>query len=240
MPTSDTWARLPGLFNNLVGSTTLYIPNQSLTLLLIQNLTKHHSFQFPLMSRHIMIIEMCGNLQPGITDRIQRKYGYIKINQIRIIAVYCVQRTVIKIRTILHCWLANSISPSPLSMNHAITPATFTHRMILCIQILGIISFPPLTFTILFSEFSIIRNTCFRPLSIITLWRLIPGPGMIGMETNTKRKLVFTRSLLPFCKNIPLRSHVHRVPRLVPAIPEIHIVMMITQSKEILRPYFLI
>ena len=192
------------------------------------------------MCSHTVIIEVCGNLQSGIADRIERKNRHIKIQNIRIIAVDNIQRTVVEVR---HKFLrrhTGTVSPRPLTMYRTVIPTVFAHRVVLCIKVLRVVTLPPFSFTVCFSQLSIVRYAFFRPDCIVALSGLIPCPCMVGMQADTKRKTVFTGCLLPFSQYVTLRPHIYRVPRLVLAVPKVEIIMMIAQCKEILRTYLLI
>lgn len=60
------------------------------------------------------------------------------------------------------------------------------------------------------------------------------------MNTHTKRQAVFLTRLGPLAHDIPFRPHVHRVPRLVLAVPKVHIIMMVTQCHEITGTHALV
>lgn len=60
------------------------------------------------------------------------------------------------------------------------------------------------------------------------------------MNTHTKRQAVFLTRLGPLAHDIPFRTHVHGVPRLVLAVPKVHIIMMVTQCHEITGTHALV
>ena len=227
MPTAQASTRLPLISYNFVGSTTLHIPHQSLALFFVQYLTGKHRFQFAVMRSHAMIIKVGGNLQSGIADGIERKHRHVKIQDIRIVAVDNVQCTVIEVGYILLRRHAGPFSPCPLAMNHTVVPAIFTQRMILGIQVLRVISFPPFAFPVCFGQLPIVRDAFLRTDCVVALSGLIPCPRMVGMQADTKWKAIFAGRLLPLCQHITFRSHIHGIPRLVLTVPKVEIIMMI-------------
>ena len=108
--------------------------------------------------------------------------------------------------------------------------------MVLGIEVLRVIAFPPLAFAVGLGEFAVIGDACFRSVDIISLCGFIPGPGMVGMKGDAEWQTVLLGSLGPPLYEVALRSDVHRVPLLVFGIPKVEVVMMVAEHKEILRP----
>ena len=60
------------------------------------------------------------------------------------------------------------------------------------------------------------------------------------MKAYSEIEAIFSGCLFPSGQNIFLGSHVDRIPGLVLAVPQVHVVMMVTQGKEILCTYLLV
>ena len=151
---------------------------------------------------------MSCNLQSRVTHRIERCYCHIKIQQIGVIAIDHIECTIIEVCTIFLARHTNSIAPCPLTVNHSVVPAVLTQWMVLCIQILRIISFPPFSFSVCLGQFSIVWNSFLRTFRVMTLRRLIPAPRMVGMQADSKIQSVFSCRFLPSGQNIFLRGTV--------------------------------
>ena len=90
MPTTNAIARLPRFGNDFVGSTTFYIPRQSLALLIVQNLSENNR-------AGVLIINMCSNFQATIAEGIEWKNRHIEVDEIGIIAVDGIECAIVEI-----------------------------------------------------------------------------------------------------------------------------------------------
>ena len=104
MPTTDTRTCLPRFGNNLIRCTTFNVPNESLTLFLIKNLSEQHRLVFATMLQHIMIIEMSCYLHARITHGIEWQHRCIEVNQVGMIAIDSIKRSIIEISSIRNGW----------------------------------------------------------------------------------------------------------------------------------------
>ena len=59
---------------------------------------------------------------------------------------------------------------------------------------------------------------------------------MVGMERDAQREAVLLGSTCPAFKDVALRTHTNGVPRLVFGVPEVEVVVVVTQHEEVLRP----
>ena len=107
--------------------------------------------------------------------------------------------------------------------------------MILGIQILRVVTFPPFTFTVFFHQSSIVMNVFFVTIRVSKAGRFVEKPGVSGVESDAEAKPVLTHSFFIFSDNIPVRTHIDRIPGLVLAVPEVHVVVMISHCHEIPR-----
>ena len=113
-------------------------------------------------------------------------------------------------------------------MHAVVSPRAVAHRVVLRIEVLGVISFPPLALAVGFGEFAVVIFSCFGAIYIIALRWLIPVPGMIGMEGDAKRQTMFLCSLSPTVNQVFLRTDIDRVPFLILRVPKVEVVVMVT------------
>ena len=119
--------------------------------------------------------------------------------------------------------------------DHAVCPAAFAERVVLHIELLRIHSFPPFSFAVGSGQDPVIRDSHLVPIAVITSGRLIPCPGMVCVQADPERKTMLAGCRSPFGENVSFRTDIYRIPRLVFAVPEVEVVMMVAQHKEILR-----
>ena len=178
MPPTDAIARLPRLFNNLIGSPALHVPCQCLALTFVENLSENHGSR-------IGVVEMGGDLHARVADVIEGQHRHVEVDQIRLVAVDGIQRTVVEISHKCLCGFCGPMCPVPLLVNLAVAPRAVAQRMVLGIEFLWVISFPPLAFAVLFRQMSVVIDACLLSVLVIALRRFIPRPGMISMERDT-------------------------------------------------------
>ena len=87
--------------------------------------------------------------------------------------------------------------------------------MVLLVEHLWIQSFPPLAFAVFLGQVTVVIHTGLLSFQVIALRRLIPRPGVIGMERDAQWQPYLLGGLSPFVKDISLRTYVLRVPWLV-------------------------
>ena len=94
---------------------------------------------------------------------------YIEVNDIRIVTIDGIYRTIVEVGYIFFGRNTYAIPPCPLTMNHTIGPTTFAQWVILGIKVLRVVSFPPFTFTIFFSQCPVVRYTGLGTSAIVSL-----------------------------------------------------------------------
>ena len=228
VPVANAVTCLPGQLHHLIGSSTLHIPCEGFFLFLIENLSKDYGSWIP-------VIQMSNNLQATVTERIEWQYSHIEVNKIWIVAVYGIKCPIIEVGYKLLGWRTGTMTPIPLTMDGSIVPRSLAHRMILAVEHLWIKSFPPLAFTVFFSQVTIIKDTSFRTFQVVALCRFEPRPCMVSMERDAQRQPLLFGCCSPFSQDVTLGPNVLRVPRLVLRIPQVVVVVVIAQDKEILR-----
>ncbi len=107
--------------------------------------------------------------------------------------------------------------------------------MVLRIEFLRIVAVPPKPLAVGFGELAIVRHAGQRTSFVRTLRHLIPGPGARAVNAHGEAQPEFARGPGPRAYEIALRPEVDGVPRLVPRIEVIEVVMVIGQGHEILR-----
>ena len=80
----------------------------------------------------------------------------------------------------------------------------------LCVQVLWVVSFPPLPFSIGFGQLTVVVHGCLWAMQVVALGWLVPCPCVL------------------------LRTYVHRVPWLVFRVPQVVVVVVVSKHKEIL------
>ena len=227
MPASDAVTGLPGDIDKFVGSTALHVPCQSLALVVAQDLAKHHA-------TWILIIEMGGDLQAAVAQGIERQYGNVEVDEVRVIAIDGVEGAVVEVGDELLRGRTGTVQPAPLVVYFAIAPRIIAHGMILAIEMLWVESFPPFALTVGLGEIAVIEDACLRPLQIETLGWLIPCPRMIGMEGDAEGQTSLLGCTGPSFEDILLRTDAHGVPLLILRVPEVEIVVVVAEHEEIL------
>ena len=227
MPSADAVARLPRLVDDVVWCSTLHIPRQSLALLLIENLTKHHS-------PRVAVIEMGDNLQATIADGMEWQYRCIEVDEVGLIAIDGIERTIVEISDELLRGNSGPVCPVPLLVDGSIPPGPLAHGMLLLVELLRVEAFPPFALAIFLGEMTIVVDARFRAVQVVALRRFIPRPCMIGVEGDAQRQASLLRCLRPLIEDIALRTDVLRVSGLILRVPEVVVVVVIAQHEEIL------
>ena len=115
-----------------------------------------------------------------------------------------------------------------------VVPRAVAHGVVLGVELLGVETFPPLAFAIGLGELAIVIYAGFRTVLIVTLCGFVPGPGMVGMERDTQWQSGFLGSTGPAFEDILMRTDVLGVPLLILRIPQVEVVVVIAQYKEVL------
>ena len=87
---------------------------------------------------------------------------------------------------------------------------------------------------------SVVGNAGLRALFVRSVAALKPGIACPEMLRHAEPQAVFLRRLLPISHHVAVRAHVHRIPTVIPRIPEMEIVVMRAHADEILRSRFLV
>ena len=222
---SQTRTRLPRNCTNRINGSLLYIFYYPPPLNTRQFLTCHHTLRSTSRPLHTAIIIIGSNIQPGIASRPQRQCGVIEIHDIRLVFIYQIHCTIVKILTILHTWIPRIPIP-----RHP-----WIRLMILYIQFLWVKTFPPCANPIGNGEVTIVRHPSHLTFRIGTTRCPIPYPSMRRMYTHPKRKSFGTGGFLPHINDIFLRTYVYRVPFMISAVPKVKVVVMIGHRHEIAR-----
>ncbi len=108
--------------------------------------------------------------------------------------------------------------------------------MFRAIKILRIKAFPPLAFAVLLGLHSIVWYSCIWAVPVTAVadcHKLAVRPCGSGVETDSKRHIVFCRDFLPYPHDILMRPHVHGIPGLIGRIPAVEIVVMVAHCHKI-------
>ena len=108
--------------------------------------------------------------------------------------------------------------------------------MVLRIQFLRVKTFPPFFRPIGIQGIAIF----FRKIAIVGLRRFEPRPCMTCMNTNPDRQIQFPTFLHPLSDNISSGADCSRIPFLIWAIPEVHVVVVIGENHNITCAHALI
>ena len=240
MPAAYARARLPGAFKYFVGRSALHVPYKAFLLLVGKYLAEHHGLKPSAVRSHVVIIEVCGDFQPRVAERIERHAGDVEVKQVGIIPVDYVERAVVEVGAKLLRRHICSPAPRPLAVYCAVVPAVLAQRMVLRVKVLRVVAFPPFALAVGRGELAVIRNTLLRPFQVVPLRRLVERPGVVGVQAYAEAQPILARRPGPFVQYVALRPHVYRVPRLVLAVPKVHVIMVVAEGEEILRAYLLI
>src|ERR1039458_2183147 len=106
--------------------------------------------------------------------------------------------------------------------------------MPLLVEILWIKSVPPFAFAISLGQFAVVGHARERAGFVRTLGDFIPAPRVSRVQADTKRQALIFRRLGPAGNEILLRADLHGVPRLIRAVPQIKVVMVVAESDKVL------
>ena len=101
--------------------------------------------------------------------------------------------------------------------------------MILCIQFLRVITLPPFLCTVGIEGIAILLGE----VAIVVLRGFQPGPCMAGVHADAHLEVGLATGIVPLLQQVALRAHIHRVPLLIWRVPQIEVVVMVTQCHEV-------
>ena len=241
MPAADAVAALPRFGLNLIRGTSLHVPNQSLSLLVVlQYFAEDYCLVLSSVGRHAVVVHVCGDLHSCIAYGIEGKHGDIEIEQVGIVTINSIERAVVEVSGKFLRRRTGSVAPTPLAMNHPIGPGALAQRMVLGIEFLRVVAFPPCSLAIFLRQPAIIGHAHLVTLGVVATRRFVPRPGMVGMERDAEGQTCLFGSCCPSCQDVLVRADVHRIPALVLAVPEVEVIVMIAQREEILCANFLV
>ena len=231
MPVSDTRTCLPVLFSRTVGYATFHIPHHGFLLFVGQYLSCHHYLCIATsVEVRSMVVIMCEKVwSPLRVTSPERQHRIIEIDYIGIESVNHLPASVLQFSLVCLAWQTGSIAPLPLTMYCTAIFPSFRMRMVLCIQFLRVIPFPPCSCSVGLGK-----------VAVILLRRLEPCPGMTGVYTHTELQSLLPSSFCPFGSKVSLWSNVYRVPLLIRTVPQVEIVMVVTERHEIPASYGLV
>ena len=194
-----------------------------------------------------MIIHVRRNLHAGIADGVEGQHRYVKVEQVGIVAVDGVEGAVVEIRHKLLRRLSRPVLPAPLAVDGPVVPSAVREVVVLPVELLRVKSLPPLLrsvsirlVAVLLRQPSVILHSPLLALQVEAARRLIPCPRMVGMERDAEGQSGLSCCLGPSVEDVLVRAYVLSVPLLVFRVPEVKIVVMVAQCKEILGATFLL
>ena len=183
---------------------------------------------------------MRGDLHSCIAHGVEGEHGDVEVEQVGIVTIDGIERAVVEVGGKFLRRRAGSVAPSPLAMNHSICPGALAQRMVLGIEILRVVAFPPCSLAIFLRQPAIVGHTHLVTLGVVAARRLVPRPGMVGMERDAKGQTCLFGSCCPTGQDVFVWADVHRVPALVLAVPKVEVIVMIAQREEILGANLLV
>ena len=151
VPVANAVAGLPGLRDNLIWGSALYIPCEGTLLVIAENLAEYHA-------AWVLIIKMCSNLKSAVANGIEWQYGNIEVDEVRIVAIDGVEGAIVEIGYELLRRRTGTITPPPLCVNLTVVPRAVAHRVILGVELLWVETFPPFALAIGLGELAIVIN----------------------------------------------------------------------------------
>ena len=199
---------------------------------LLKHLTHHDHLLFAsvLLCTRVVVVRK-DVLTHGIVATVERQHCVVEIDHVGAEGVDTLQHTVLELHLILLRRQARTLAPVPLAMDVALTFPSLAVLMALSVELLRVQALPPLLRAVRIELVAILL----RQIAVILLRPLHPCPRVAGMHTNTQRQPVLLASVSPSADDVLLRTHVHRVPLLVRAVPQVEVVVMIAESEEISR-----
>ena len=160
MPFANAGAGLPGQLLDIVRRSALHIPEERLLLPVIQDLSGEDDLVLAAVQRRAAIVTVCQNLQAGVADRPERKISVIEINDVRIVVVDQLDRTVV------YLVAEGLVRRGDLVLFPVPGTVVLAKGVLLLIKLLRIKAFPPLSGAILLGEPAVIRNSRERALGV--------------------------------------------------------------------------
>ena len=112
--------------------------------------------------------------------------------------------------------------------------------MVLLIEHLWVVAFPPFTFAVFLCQLPVVIHTRLGTIHIVALSWLVPRPCVVSMERDAQGQSRLLGSLCPTVKDILLRADILRIPGLILRVPQVVVVVVVAQHEEILCPATLV
>ncbi len=168
-------------------------------------------------------------VESRVVDRPEGEHAVVEIHQVGVVVVYHVDGAVEEVVVVLLRGYGSAFGPVPD------VPCVAAERVVLHVQFLRVVAFPPFAFAVFFCHNAcVVRYSGIRAGLVCSLRCFIPRPRVRGVYAHAEGQAVFTGSLLPFGKYVAFRTHVYRVPALVLAVPEVHIVVVVAHGEKVL------
>ena len=186
------------------------------------------------MQSHVAVVEMGGDAQAGVAHGPQRQCGVVEVDEIGLIPVDEIDRAIVELVAIGLVREAGAVVPVPLAKQGVRVGAAGAARVVLRVEVLRVEAVPPLALAVGLGELAVVGHAGERAGLVRALRRLVPRPGVRGVHADAEPQAVRARGLGPAADQVLLRADGDRVPRLVLAVPEVEIVVVVGQREEIL------
>ena len=104
----------------------------------------------------------------------------------------------------------------------------------LLVKILRVEAVPPFAFSVGFRQFAVVGHSGQRTGLVGALGDFIPAPCVRSVQAHAERQPLIVRGLRPAGDQIFLRADRHGIPRLVGAVPQVEVVVVVAQLDEVL------
>ena len=111
--------------------------------------------------------------------------------------------------------------------------------MVLRVELLRIETFPPRALAVGLGELAVVGHARQRAVRVGALRRLVPAPRVRGVHADAEAQPVLARRLAQPAMS-PSSARRRRVPRLVRAVPQVEVVVVVRQRDEVLRARLLV
>ena len=229
VPAAQAGAGLPGLGLRLVGYASLHVPHHGFFVPFLQYLARHHGAHLSLVVLEALVVYVGQYPHALVADGVEGEHRVVEVEHVGRVAVYQVQRAVVDIGLEGLRGLRGTVAPGPLGVDGVHVPAVLAALVALLVEVLRVVAFPPLALAVGLGQ-----------LAVISLRALVPSPGMGGMDAHAQRQAILAAGLGPLAHDVALGSHVHGVPGLVLAVPEVEVVVVVGQGHEEFGPHALV
>ncbi len=229
MPLSDAGACLPIFVLNLVRDAALDVPQQALLLTGVQFLSHHHGTLFAVLVQ-VVVVDAGQDVQTCLfVASVEGQHGVVEVNHVGVEEVHHLQHAVAELGLVGVVGCRGATSPVPLAADAAAGAVSHAGRVALLVEVLRVVAFPPQALAVVGGE-----------QSVVVLRHLIPRPRVRGVNRDAQGQSILLAGLAPGFQDVLLGAHVHRVPWLVGALPEVEVVVMLTEGHEIAGTHVLV